>query len=212
MSPRAPERHSLQRQMPWLVTALAASAAAMSLAASFDARFVALLAAFAFSAAVMAVAVPMNADAVREPDRDGRAAFHTLRRNTRLIALVYAWGAAALFAIYLLTDVKWRHGWQYGTAMAAVAALLLGYVHALGQPGSRWATDRALRMAGALARLHGLAAGCGLAFLVGTGKLATLKGDWAANHVFLVGGLTIVVLAFMAANTHRRLLGLPDRD
>ena len=198
---------SLQRLMPWLVVALAVSVAVMWRAAAGELRTLSLGAALGFVALAVVVALAANRAALRDPAREARAQYHMLRRNTRLVALVYAWGAAALFAVYVVGDLKWRHGWQYGAAMALVAALLLWYVHALGSPGSRLATASHMRWAGLLARLHGLAAAAGLAFLIGAGKLATLKGDWAANHVFLAGGIGVVLLTVVAAHTHRSLAG-----
>jgi hypothetical protein len=53
--------------------------------------------------------------------------------------------------------------------------------------------------------LHGLAALCALVYLIGTGKLATAKDDWAANDVFLFGGIAILALCVIAAVTQARL-------
>ncbi len=46
--------------------------------------------------------------------------------------------------------------------------------------------------------LQGFAAGTGISWLIGSGKLATVKGDWAANDVFLAGGVAILCLSAMA--------------
>ena len=45
--------------------------------------------------------------------------------NTVLTAIVYAWGAAALFCIYGLSGLHWRHWWQYGAGMALLAGVAL---------------------------------------------------------------------------------------
>ncbi len=45
--------------------------------------------------------------------------------NTVLTAIVYAWGAAALFSIYGLSGLHWRHWWQYGAGMALLAGVAL---------------------------------------------------------------------------------------
>ena len=52
--------------------------------------------------------------------------------------------------------------------------------------------------------LHGAAVGGGLLYLVGAGKLATTRSDWAANDIFLAGGLAILALCVIAAITQRR--------
>lgn len=196
---------SLQNVMPWLIGLVAASAGVMRWAAAHDARPLSAATALAFAAIVVAVAALINRIALREPGREHRAQFHMLRRNTRLIALVYAWGAAAMFAVYVLGALKWRHGWQYGAAMALIAAALLWLVDRLGRPGNAFDTPGFFHRVVPLTLLHGLLALGGLAFLIASGKLGTTRGDWAANHVFLAGGIGVVALAAITAFTHRRL-------
>ena len=36
------------------------------------------------------------------------------------------------------------------------------------------------------------------------GKLQTAKADWAANHVFIAGGITIVLISIVSLLAHRR--------
>lgn len=196
---------SLQKLMPWLVAALLLSSGAMWWAASHGARGLSSAASLTFVLLAVATGLWINAQALAEPGRESRAQYHMLRRNTRLTALVYAWGATAMLAIYTLSELKWRHGWQYGSAMALIAGGLLWYVHALGKPGSSLASDNSLARVGSLTVLHGTAAVGGLIFLIGSGKLATPKSDWAANDVFLAGGVAIAILAGLTARTHRRL-------
>ncbi len=203
---------SLQKLMPWLVAALLLSAATMWWAAGQNARGMSTAAASLFVALVMGVGIWINGQALKKPTREAQAQFHMLRRNTRLTALVYAWGAASMLAVYMLTDLKWRHGWQYGSAMALIAGGLLGYVHALGKPNTLLASPSRLAHVGTLTIAHGLAAVGGLAFLVGSGKLATIKSDWAANDIFLAGGVAVAVLALVTALTHRRLNGRDGSD
>jgi hypothetical protein len=54
--------------------------------------------------------------------------------------------------------------------------------------------------------LQGIAAVAGLVFLIGSGKLETVRPDWAANQIFLFGGLTIVGLSAIAVVTQRKLM------
>ncbi len=196
---------SLQKAMPWLAGLLLSSVAVMWWASMRDTRMISAVASFGFVAVVVVTAQVVNAAAFHRPDREVRAQFHMLRRNTRLTALVYAWGAAAMMAVYVLGDLKWRHGWQYGAAMALVSGALLWLVDRLGRPGNTLDTPRMLSSVVPLTLAHAIAAAAGLVFLVGSGKLSTVKGDWAANHVFLAGGLGIAALALIAARTHRRL-------
>ena len=86
-----------------------------------------------------------------------------------------------------------------------MATLIMTYVHLLARDGSPLRTPKSLRLAAWLAGLHGGAAIVGLGFLLGSGKMLSRKTDWAANHVFLAGGLAIIGLSALAVLTHFRL-------
>jgi hypothetical protein len=197
---------SLQPLIPLVVLPLILSAAGMTYGAAYGSRTTAVIAAMAFALVVILVAGRINRPCWREPEggHPPQQLFHTMRRNTRLAALVYAWGALSFFAIYGLSDVTWRHGFQYGTAAALISAGLLFYVHRMGSPGHDVPPTRTLTL------LHALAVLGGLAFLVMSGKLASLRGDWPANYIFLFGGLALVGLCIIAYRTQRILEG-PNR-
>ncbi len=189
----------LQPLIQFAVVPLMASVAGMTYAAANNQHLLSRLSAAVFFIAMMTIAVVINRRywPVPPAGTEPAALFHAQRRNTRLAALTYAWGAAALLSVYGFTGLKWQHGWQYGLGAALIAAGLLAYVHQMAKSGLETPA------APMLTTLHGLAAGFGLLFLIGTGKLASLKGDWAANNIFLYGGLTIIGLCFVAARTHR---------
>ena len=122
-------------------------------------------------------------------------------RNGLLVALGYAWGGLSLLAVYLLSGLAWRHGWQYGSGMLVIAFLIMFAVRdleAAWKPGSatalKWVT-----------LVHGWAALAGLGWLIGFGKIWSLKDDWAANVVFACGALIIAGLGAMALKTARHL-------
>ncbi len=194
---------SLKPMIPAVIIPLLASAAAMAYAASTNSRLLAVCAAASFALAVLIVANRLNAQFL---DHDGTAArnadreheyFHVMRRNTRLVALVYAWAGATFLAVYTLSDLKWRHGLQYGMASSLIAAGFLAYVHWMGSNGKRKPPSLPLTLA------HAGAVAGGLTFLVLSGKLETLKGDWAANYIFLFGGLALLGIAAISIKTHR---------
>lgn len=191
---------SLQPLIASVAAALLLSAGGMAYGAAVNMRLVTMLAALAYALVVLVVAWRVNRAAWAAAD-DASAAtlFHTMRRNTRLAALVYAWAAAAFFAVYGWTEVRWQHGFQYGTAAALIAGGFLYYVHRLGNDPS------AEPPAPALTLLHGGAVVVGLVFLISAGKLESAKGDWPANYIFLFGGLAIAGLCYMAFMTQRRL-------
>jgi len=191
---------SLQPLIASVVAALLLSAGGMAWGAATSSRLITVLAALAYALVVLFVAWRVNRAAwIANTAADG-VLFHTMRRNTRLAALVYAWGAAAFFAIYGLTDVRWQHGLQYGTGAALLAAAFLYYVYKMGTDGAN--TPPAAWLTAA----HGLAITTGLAFLIGGGKLASAKGDWPANYIFLFGGLALIGLCYLAFRTQVRVL------
>ncbi len=139
----------------------------------------------------------------RHPEADGlpSAVKSTIEANIWLAAFTYAWGAFALFAVYTLSELSWRHAWQYGAGAMLAALGLVLYAQSLRRRTT--ASLPPLYLTG----LHGLAATTWLVYLVGSDKLATLKGDWAANDVFLAGGLAIVAVCIVSAITQTRPRG-----
>lgn len=121
--------------------------------------------------------------------------------NARLLALGYAWGGTSLLAVYMLSSLRWQHGWQYGCGMLAIAALIHGFTRRM---SGRWtpALERSLTV---LLLVHGWAATGGLAWLILTGKIWSAKADWAANIVFAAGAIALVAISAMALRTSRLL-------
>jgi hypothetical protein len=163
-------------------------------------KFNPALASGLFAAAVIAASLWINAPLwFRRSSGLGELAIKAaLVCNIWLAALIYAWGAIALFAVYSLSDLVWRHSWQYGLGAALFAAGVSFYANSLDRE------TNAVLPPLYLTAVHGLAAAGGLVYLVGTGKLATHRDDWAANDVFLAGGLAIVALCLIAAVTQIR--------
>lgn len=197
---------SLQPLIPMLATLLAASVAAMTWAARTGQAAVSFAAAAIFAIAVVYAARAINLRFFEgTPSVAAETAMHAARRNARLIALVYAWGGLAMLAVYKVSGLRWQHGWQYGTGMALIAAGLLFYVHRLGAPHTRLRTPQMLDVSAMLALLQAIAASIALVVMVASGKFQTVKSDWAANHIFVAGGLAIVAVSLIAHATHKRL-------
>ncbi len=202
---------SLQRLMPWLVAALTVIAGVVHQAAQTLNRPLSATAAVVAALLVTLVAVYTN----RPLWRDGRPVdpddpAHAMRRNTRLMAVFYAWGAAVLFLAYPVAGLRWQHGWQYGLAMAMVSAGLLAYVHAM-KEGSALRSPDAIARGNMLTWLHGIGAMTGVVFVIGAGKLGTAKSDWVANHVFIAGGMAIAALCAIALYTQARFTRQPSK-
>lgn len=196
---------TLQPLIPGLVVMMVASIATIVWAVGEGARDLTFLGALAFPSAAVLVCFIINRPFLARRRAEGNEALAASRRNARLMAMLYAWGAAAIFAIYSLTDLWWWHSWQYGLGMAFVACCLMGYVHLMSEATSPLAQPRALDIAAILALLQAATMTGGLAFLIGSGKLAGSKPDWPANYVFIGGGLGLILVSSISAYTHRKL-------
>ncbi|WP_072396373.1 hypothetical protein [Hyphomicrobium sp. CS1GBMeth3] len=196
---------SLRPLLPWLLLASALGITMMVLGAGRGDRVLPSLSAGLLIAFVVGTGLGVNAPlwskstgSAAQPD--GLTSIReALRCNVWLAALVYAWGASALFAIYSLSDLVWRHAFQYASGAAVFAAGIGLYALWLGRSSNRHVPPLALTI------VHGIAAAGGLAYLIGADKLATVKGDWAANEVFLWGSLAIVALCIMSLVTQTRI-------
>lgn len=191
---------SLKPIMPWLILALAASVAAMTYAAARGSGFGLIFGGLAFTAAIVAAGLAINEPlwrgAALGPAFGGRIG--AMRRNIRLAMLVYAWGAAAFFAVYTLSGKWWLHAYQYGGGAAVISGALLLYVHALGNENAREPHP-------ALTIAHGLAIAGGLVYLLATSPHLSRRPEWPAEMIFLLGGLALIGLCLITALTQRRM-------
>lgn len=192
---------SLRPLLPWLLLASAISVTMMVLGAGRGDRILPALSAGLFAALIVGTGLGINAPLWAKAKGGGYTLARlksALRCNVWLAAVVYAWGASALFAMYSLAELNWRHPFQYATGACIFAAGLAIYGTRLGRKKNSGLPPLALTL------LHGGAAAGGLAFLVATGKLSTIKDDWAANEVFLWGGVAIVAICVMSILTQIR--------
>lgn len=193
--------------IPWNLAAVVASIAAMVTGIRAEFPAFSWVAAATFATALIATSIDLNRPLWVDPraagDRDAQVV--AALRNARLLVIGYFWGAFSLLAFYRGTGLKWQHGLQYGAGMALFAWLALLYAHFLARPDSRLRSPRALAHATWLSVFHGAAAVAGLLFLIGTGKILSIKDDWAANQIFLTGGIAVAALSFVSAYTQFRL-------
>lgn len=137
----------------------------------------------------------------REPAAE---ALEAIRTNALLAAIIYAWGALAMFLMYRLTDLYWQHGLQYAVGMAAFAALFIWW-HRESQTGGRLGTAGWVTRSRLLNIVHCLAAAIATAIFLFSGKLWADRPDWAANLVFLTGGISVAALCAFSAVTNAKL-------
>ena len=196
---------SFQRIAPWLIVALCLSVAVIVLGAGRGAQMLVGAAAGLFALVVLVVGLRGNQPLWSGEQATDQTAVEAARFNAWLMAIAFVWGAIAMFAVYTLSGLRWQHGWQYGAGMALFGAF--AYVFGLLLDRAGPGAQRPLLLRGLqLTLLQGIAAVAGLVFLIGSGKLETVRPDWAANQIFLFGGLTIVGLSAIAVVTQRKLM------
>ena len=188
------------------IAVLLASVAGQVVGAAQDSVGLSAFAAAAFLGAILRLAWQINtpwwhagAGAIGPSAVDAQPMMAT--RNASLLALGYAWGGISLLAVYLLTPLKWQHGWQYGLGMVLIALIIAWAGQRI---ASLWGPEHAKRLM-AVSMVHGWAAGAGLFWLVYTAKFLSPKGDWAANVVFVTGAVAIAGISAIAIRTARLL-------
>jgi hypothetical protein len=154
-------------------------------------RMIAILAAVAFCVHVIASGYSLSKFGSSNPDSD----FTVLQKSVCLSLVTTVWASAALFLAYPIAGLKWIHGWEYGLAFALAATLFASYSQRLSKYQDRPAQQAAIERAIKLAAMQAAAIAVTLAWLVASGKLATVKGDWLANDVFVASGVAILALS-----------------
>ncbi len=196
----------LRPSLPWLLTTLAAALVAMTVAAGAIRKAESATAAAIFAIVLVATAVRTNSPLWRRSagtaDAGGVTPRDALRQTAQLIMLAYLWCALAFYAIYIGTHVRWQHGWEYGSALMLIALAHVFYLWRIADPKDKFATPLAIARAVRLAFLQAVAIACGLIWLIGSGKLSSLKGDWAANQLFLAGGFAIMCLSMIMIKSY----------
>ena len=194
--------------MPWILTAIVASVAGAVSGVHAGIPVLSWASVLLFAVAVIATSLEINRPwwSHGSATTDADAAATATLINIRLFILAYIWGGLAMFAVYRLSGLRWQHGFQYAAGMGVIVILLSIYDWRMLQPESRLRQPKALVMATRLAALQAMSALAGLVFLLLSGKLASAKGDWAANQIFLGGGIAVLVLSAIAAFTQNKLM------
>jgi Kef-type K+ transport system membrane component KefB len=177
------------------------SAVAMIVAARADRPDLVTLAAVLFALIAVAAALAFYRQSRRRLQSDEGAPLPiipVLLQGSALAAICYAWGAVAMQGLYLtrLTGLKWQHGWQYALAMALLAAASLAFARSLSVRPQE--AERHVRWAVPLAAAQACVACVGLTALIVSGKLFSVRADWAANRVF--AGLAVAIFAVSVAS------------
>ena len=196
----------VNRMLAAAVIAGAASIPAAVAAASQRSAPLMVLAVGFFAAVIIVALLGTNLPLQRNAQADLDSAGRTWGWSNSLLAtLAYGWGAAAMLAVYGLSGLSWRHWWQYGAGMILFAAM--AYVCARFLLGDRRAQPSrdGLRTLATITLVQAAFVIGALAYLIGSGALDTQKDDWAANHIFLAGGITLGLISIVSLLTYRKL-------
>jgi hypothetical protein len=200
---------TLRPSLPLLLVTLALALFAMYVAAGSFQKVESALASAVFAVVLCITAIRTNApywgQGSSNSERGTILPREALATNALLIMIAFLWCGLAFYAVYLGTSVRWQHGWEYGSACMLFAALYGYYVFRLSQPGSTVAKASAIHRMMRIAGYQAVLIGIGLVWLIGAGKLATHKGDWAANQLFLSGGFAIMCISVILIKTNAAL-------
>jgi hypothetical protein len=188
----------------WVYVSLLAGLVLLTAGAIFHSMPVSLSGAAIFATGILASALSASttlryADASSATYLKHNAALDVARHHTLLAALAYAWAACGFASVYLLSDFVWYHAYQYGFGAFVGSCSLYGLYRRMG------AAETAAPPPVAATALHMLAAGGGLGYLAGTGKIMSLRSDWPGNVIFVSGGITIVLLCAIAIRAQLEL-------
>jgi hypothetical protein len=156
-------------------------------------RALALGAAIVFCASAIASGHKLS----KTPSVEHAAAFQMLQKSVCLSIVTCAWAAAALFLAYPIAGLKWLHGWEYGVAFALITVLFSNYARLLESYIDTQTQAAAVARAKALAVLQAIAIAVTMIWIIASGKLATVKGDWLANDIFLATGFAMLTLSML---------------
>lgn len=179
-------------------------------AAAIESRGLALAAAMGFAASIVvagwrrAAAAAAPADpSHKSSDETFQRQFDGLRDSACLSLLTCSWSATALLLAYPIVGLNWLHGWEYGTAFVFISAAFASYLRHLNSCQDASAQLSEIRRAKRLATVQALAITATLVWIVASGKLKTIKGDWLANDVFIATGIAMLTLSLILLSAFR---------
>ncbi len=163
-------------------------------------RMFAILAAAAFAAAIVAAGVNIT----KAAGSNSNAHFSMLRNSVCLSGLTCAWSAAALLVAYPIAGLQWRHGWEYGLVFALITIAFAHYGYRLAKDTDTKSQLAAVNRAQALATVQAIAIASTILWIIASGKLRTIKGDWLANDIFLASGCAMLALSVLLVTALRQ--------
>jgi hypothetical protein len=162
-----------------------------------------MLAASATGLGLLIIAFIANRNHWRTGGHDSAA--RASRHNAIVLGLTYFWASAAITGMYYVTDLKWYHAYQYALGLLVPALLCVLYGRAVRRERDRLRQHLLMRIGSWLGVLQLALMSGAVAALAAMDKIGSTRPDWAANHVFLAGAVTIAALCVLGIYSHRRL-------
>lgn len=193
----------------WLIALVIASVIALVLAARANWAAGILLVPGLFVAGATLAAVLTNRPYWRKPQQQAspEAAVIATRRNARVMALTYAWGALSLQALYTppLTGYLWLPGWPAAMVLACVAlgTSLLGYFLVGRSDPARKARQQ--RRIGWWLVVQGVLAGAVVVGMAAAAPDDSRHAAWGGVHLILFCALAIEFQSVFALRTQTHL-------
>lgn len=154
-------------------------------------------------ALLIAIVLTVTANSENAALRAAGSSQHAVGASTaRHMALVWLWGAGVLGLSYMLLIPPWREWLHFFAAFAIVGVLCVVFAQALERDAATNSDDRTMLKLGrvlTIAQVVGmLATLIGLAIDPDKSILTKARPDWAANIVFVFGGLALLGISAYA--------------
>ena len=180
---------------------------AMFLAAGALQKVESAIAAAVFVFVIVTAAIRTNAPVWRRrPSASEITPRDALITTTRLVVLAFSGAASPSSRSISAPAFAGSTAGNTAPAMVLIAGAYAYYLSRLRDPHDDWSKPSGNRARWCdLPPIRLSPIGAGLVWLISSGKLATLRGDWAANQLFLAGGFAVICLSAIIVKTNSAL-------
>ena len=125
-------------------------------------------------------------------------ALRTASANARFMGFAYAWGSLSMATMYYLTDLYWYHAYQYSIYLGVPAIVSIVFAKTLRTSKGTGHTVANLKLSMYVTMVQASAMIGIIGYLIMSDKLNVIRKDWAADHVFFWGSISILALSILA--------------
>lgn len=198
---------TLGAMIRWLVVLLLGSIASLVVAARAESRLGVVLSVAAFAAAAVLVSARTNQSFwSAEPGATSGACIVAFRRNARLLALTYAWGALAMQALYtpFLTGLLWWPAWPIAMILATLGVLTSAFGYLQLRAGAAAMSARLRQMVRVWFTGQAWSAAILLLVLAGAGTRNGTRVEWGAAQILTFCCLAVLMQSMFGLRSHLR--------